>query len=297
MSAKWAVVVKNSTQIKIAETTIRNVFNGIICDFSSPKIINDTFEEIVGTAIQVNASSPKISGVIIDRADDGIAATNSSFIIENCVIKNASRGVYLGGVGSSFVTANRITKSGTGIAVSSDTRPKLRRNIITHNSFGVAVDWAAFPDLGSTDDLGFNQVHSNVEKDAFDNRENKAVAISAMGNWWGQVKPDTNKFEGNINYGNWLKSAPSQFGDNITFSKHENLTVGERFSVSIALESFIPIAGWEFDLKFNPNVLEIISISEGNFFAKTVARRFFFQEGVIDNKLGDGGAKGFGKIL
>jgi hypothetical protein len=78
------------------------------------------------------------------------------------------------------------------------------------------------------------------------------------------------------------------------------------FILSILVESFQPVAGWEFDLKFAPDILKVISVSEGNFFTVNDSKTFF-QPGVINNELGlvsglksaqlGGSRKGFGTIL
>jgi len=305
MTAKWGIIVEQS-QIILSDINIRNIFNGIFCNGGSPTITSVELNDVISTAIQLNSSNTKINGIGVDRADSGIASVNSSFFVENSNIKNCSRGIYTGGVGSIFIIGNKITKSNCGIAASTETRTKLRRNIITQNTYGFCIDQSASADLGSVDELGVNQIHNNVEKDIEDNRSNKTITIPAEGNWWGVSPPNIKKFEGNVNYQNWLNVPPSQFKENINFSTNEDITVGEMFILSISVESFQPVAGWEFDLKFNPDILQAISSSEGNFFTVNDSKTFF-QQGAINNELGlvsglksaqlGGSRKGFGTIL
>ena len=67
------------------------------------------------------------------------------------------------------------------------------------------------------------------------------------------------------------------------------------------------LAGWQFDITFNPGVLEAIGVSEGNFL-KITGGSTFFQKGRIENKSGkitglnaallsDSGVSGTGTIL
>ena len=103
-----------------------------------------------------------------------------------------------------------------------------------------------------------------------------------------------------------MNTLPSQFRENINFSTNGDVTVGEVFILSIIVESFQTMAGWEFDLKFAPDTLKVISVSEGNFFTVN-DNKTFFQPGVINNELGlvsglksaqlGGSRKGFGTIL
>ena len=59
---------------------------------------------------------------------------------------------------------------------------------------------------------------------------------------------------------------------------------GDTFTLNIRAEDFTDLAGWQFDIAFDPTVLEAIDVSEGNFL-KTGGTTFF-QSGSIDNAAG-----------
>ena len=68
-----------------------------------------------------------------------------------------------------------------------------------------------------------------------------------------------------------------------TFSKTP-IHTGDTFTLDILAETVFDMAGWQFDIAFDPTILEAISVSEGNFL-KTGGTTFF-QGGSIDNANG-----------
>ena len=83
--------------------------------------------------------------------------------------------------------------------------------------------------------------------------------------------------------------------------------VGDTFTLGIRADNVSDLAGWQFDIAFDPALLEAVSVSEGDFL-KTDGGSTFFQKGLIDNGsgkitglsvalLGDHGASGSGDIL
>ena len=60
---------------------------------------------------------------------------------------------------------------------------------------------------------------------------------------------------------------------------------GDTFTLDISAEAVFNLAGWQFDIAFDPAILEAISVSEGNFL-KTDGGTTFFQNGSIDNAAG-----------
>ncbi len=64
------------------------------------------------------------------------------------------------------------------------------------------------------------------------------------------------------------------------FSK-TSIHTGDTFTLDILAEDVLDMAGWQFDIAFDPAILEAISVSEGNFL-KTGGTTFF-QGGSIDN--------------
>ena len=95
-------------------------------------------------------------------------------------------------------------------------------------------------------------------------------------------------------------------GVNYVFSQAQ-IHHGDTFTLDILAESIFDMAAWQFDLTFDPAVLEAIGVSEGNFL-KITGGSTFFQKGRIDNKSGkitglnaallsDNGVSGTGTIL
>ena len=54
---------------------------------------------------------------------------------------------------------------------------------------------------------------------------------------------------------------------NVSFSGFGDVSSGQQFDVNIQVQDMIDLAGWEFNLHFNPAVLKAVSVSEGKFFA------------------------------
>ena len=73
-------------------------------------------------------------------------------------------------------------------------------------------------------------------------------------------------------------------GVGYTFSKTP-IHVGDVFILDIRADNVLDMAGWQFDIAFDPTMLEAISVTEGNFL-KTDGGNTFFQGGSIDNAAG-----------
>ena len=95
-------------------------------------------------------------------------------------------------------------------------------------------------------------------------------------------------------------------GVDYVFSE-SSIHVGDKFTVDIRAENVVDLAGWQFNLAFDPALLEAIDVSEGNFL-KTDGGTTFFQSGRIDNAAGkiteliagrisEGGVSGSGSVL
>ena len=57
------------------------------------------------------------------------------------------------------------------------------------------------------------------------------------------------------------------------------------YTLRIDAEKVTDLAGWQFDLTFDPDVLEAVEVSEGDFLKKGGGTTFF-QKGTIDNAAG-----------
>jgi len=64
----------------------------------------------------------------------------------------------------------------------------------------------------------------------------------------------------------------------------ESLVSGETFTVDVSIEDVTDLFGWEFDLNFNPNVLEALSVTEGPFLKQGGNTMCF--GGTINNDVG-----------
>ena len=75
-------------------------------------------------------------------------------------------------------------------------------------------------------------------------------------------------------------------GVGFTFSTTEtNLLAGDTFTLNLNAENISDLAGWQVDVAFDPNVLEAIEVTEGDFL-KSEGDDTFFQGGTIDNTAG-----------
>ena len=95
-------------------------------------------------------------------------------------------------------------------------------------------------------------------------------------------------------------------GVGYTFSQTP-IHIGDTFTLDIRAEDITDMAGWQFDIVFDPAALEAIDVSEGDFL-KTDGGTTFFQGGSIDNaagkitglsaaRLSGGGVSGTGTLL
>ena len=65
-----------------------------------------------------------------------------------------------------------------------------------------------------------------------------------------------------------------------------SVRVGDTFTVHVNAEKVTGLAGWQFDLTFDSDVLEAIEVKEGGFL-KRGGGTTFFQKGTIDNTIGE----------
>ena len=73
-------------------------------------------------------------------------------------------------------------------------------------------------------------------------------------------------------------------GVGYAFSK-TTIYIDDTFTLDISAETVFDMAGWQFDITFDPTILEAVNVSEGNFL-KTDGATTFFQGGSIDNAAG-----------
>ena len=99
------------------------------------------------------------------------------------------------------------------------------------------------------------------------------VAVEFHGDGWGAYfgfAPDTE----------YMVVSP---GTGFAFSTDTtSVRVGDTFTLHINAEKVTDLAGWQFDLTFDPDVLEAVEINEGDFL-KTGGGTTFVQKGTVDN--------------
>ena len=102
------------------------------------------------------------------------------------------------------------------------------------------------------------------------------VAVEFSGSEWGAhfgFAPDT-------------KYTVVSPGTGFAFSADTTrIRVGDTATFRIDAEKVSDLAGWQFDLIFNPDVLEAVEVNEGDFLKKGDGNTFF-QRGTIDNTVG-----------
>ena len=73
-------------------------------------------------------------------------------------------------------------------------------------------------------------------------------------------------------------------GIDYVFSE-STIYTGDNFTIDIRFEGALDLAGWQFDMAFNPAILEAVAVTEGNLL-KASGGSTFFQAGRIDNAIG-----------
>ena len=127
------------------------------------------------------------------------------------------------------------------------------------------------------------------------------VAIDDGGTgWWNSFFG----FEEGTKYTVSTTSTTARVG--YVFSK-SSLHAGDTFTLDLSAEDVHDLAGWQFDIAFDPAVLKAVEVTEGDFL-KTKDGSTFFQKGTIDNATGKiaklssallsgGGVTGTGTLL
>ena len=96
-------------------------------------------------------------------------------------------------------------------------------------------------------------------------------------------------------------------GSKLFLSVIDSVGVGETFTFILIAANVVDLAGWQFNIAFNPAVLKVTSVNEGDFLSEDGGNTFF-QEGDINNAagtitgisgafIGTGGVSGTGTLL
>ncbi|MEO0130517.1 MAG: T9SS type A sorting domain-containing protein [candidate division WOR-3 bacterium] len=110
-----------------------------------------------------------------------------------------------------------------GIYSTLNSRPKIRWTEINFNKAGVYADYYSYPDLGTINDSGYNQILLGNYYWVVNHNPEPQEPIYAQCNWWGTAEPDTLpwKFIGWVIYYPWLTSPPWE--EEFTSSQVSNL--------------------------------------------------------------------------
>ncbi|MDP7280534.1 MAG: cohesin domain-containing protein, partial [Candidatus Poribacteria bacterium] len=88
-----------------------------------------------------------------------------------------------------------------------------------------------------------------------------------------------------ISLGTGVLEAQDDGQDNVettlVFSDVGTITPGQTFNLDLTIEGKFNLAGWEAGILFNPNILELVSVEEGD-----LLKNALFQPGTIDNGAG-----------
>ena len=108
-------------------------------------------------------------------------------------------------------------------------------------------------------------------------------------------------------YGFRCVSGSVTTGSLISFSSVPEIKVGDQFTVDVLVEDVVDLAGWQMDLLFSSDVLEVKQVEEGSFLKKGDAQTSWqpgekgmkkgIASGINAAFLGQGGVSGTGKLL
>ena len=130
------------------------------------------------------------------------------------------------------------------------------------------------------------------------------VLLVAVEDWWEFGWSGHFGFEEGTEY----TIIPPDMVSHLTFSVIEkDFLAGDTFTLNLNAENITDLAGWEGDISYDPNVLEAVEVTEGDFL-KSGDATTFFQGGTIDNTTGKitginiaritaGGVNGSGTLL
>ncbi len=78
---------------------------------------------------------------------------------------------------------------------------------------------------------------------------------------------------------------PPGVGFSFSATETTNLLAGDTFTLNLNAENITDLAGWQGDVTFDPDALEAVEVTEGDFL-KAESENTFFQAGTIDNTAG-----------
>ena len=117
-----------------------------------------------------------------------------------------------------------------------------------------------------------------------------------LAGYWNFDDGTANDLSKNGNHGTLRENAAIVTGKTakLFFSTIDWVNAGDTFTLDLMIEDSADLAGWQLDIGFNLEVLEAVSVTEGDFLPKAGGNTFF-QEGEIDNASGE--ITGIGGVL
>ncbi|MBI1924398.1 right-handed parallel beta-helix repeat-containing protein [Candidatus Poribacteria bacterium] len=173
----------------ISHVTITDAKGNGISGFS--RTISDV--TITNTGLNgISGFSHTISDVTItNTGEDGISCLSSPTISHVTITHAKGNGIH----------------TWSDVPSGSFSKPKIRRSIISQNSFnGIKIEIYAMADLGTEAEPGGNSIFNNGN---FDVLNPNPTEVKAEGNWWGEAPPNPAFFSGLVDYDPWLTKPPS----------------------------------------------------------------------------------------
>ena len=188
-------VMGNNTQLQgVTVTSPGSRGTGAWVESTNPTIANCTFTQCKREGVFVTGEgNPIISGnIFTENAANGIAiAKNAKGQIQGNTCIKTGYGIVISDTASPTLTDNQISDNRSGILITNQSHPILRRNTSERNAEdGVTVIGDALPDLGNANDPGGNILRNNTK---FDLQSVSSQKLIAVGN---QIDPQ--RVTGNV---------------------------------------------------------------------------------------------------
>ncbi len=159
--------------------------SGIWIETGSPTINRCTFSRCQREGIFVTGQAkPLVTDCLFSRnASNGISlARQAKGEYRQNMFQDTGIGVTIGDSAAPFLVENQLLDNVSGIALSRNCRPVLRRNTITQSKqSGILIEDSASPDLGSAQDPGGNVLRDNFGAD-LRNLTNPSMRLVSVGN-------------------------------------------------------------------------------------------------------------------